>query len=198
MEQIRQLQRHEHNLIGDIIADGFASDPVNQWVFGGYEGIKAYNCLMAKKLYLKSGYGDVMDDESGGALWLPPGVSKEIPLWNSIDIASSMLRFSGPCSIRRGMAVDNFLANKKPKTPHYYLYAIAARSGMQGKGIGGRLMQAGLERVDSESMPAYLESSKELNFPFYRRCGFEVLEEVVPAPGCPPLWLMWRDAVGSK
>ena len=49
-----------------------------------------------------------------------------------------------------------------------------------------------LERCDAEGLPAYLESSKERNVPFYRRHGFEVREEIHFGPGGPPMWPMWR------
>jgi ribosomal protein S18 acetylase RimI-like enzyme len=187
----RPLTQGEHALIGNIIGDSFSDDPVNLWVFGGQQSITAYNILAAKKLYLRRGFGHVVADD-GGTLWLPPGTSKHIPLWNSLDIATTMLRYGGIQSLRRGLTVDNFLSRKKPKEPHYYLYAIGARRARQGKGVGGALMSAGLERADRDHMPAYLESSKEINVPFYRRFGFEVIEQVTPVPGCPPLWLMWR------
>ena len=47
--------------------------------------------------------------------------------------------------------------------------------------------------ADDEGVGAYLESSKFDNVPFYRRHGFEVVEEMVAVPGAPPLWRMWRD-----
>jgi ribosomal protein S18 acetylase RimI-like enzyme len=194
MSHTRDLLLGEHDLIGDIIADSFADDPVNQWVFGGQEAMLPFYTRVAKKLYLPQGYGHVMEDGAGGALWLPPGIKKDISLLNSLDIAASIIRHAGFGSLLRGLATDSALAKHKPVEPHYYLFAIGARSGKQGKGIGGKLMQTGLERVDSDGMPAYLESSKEANVPFYRRFGFEVIEEIVPAKGCPPLWLMWREA----
>jgi len=55
-------------------------------------------------------------------------------------------------------------------------------------------MKEGLRRVDVDRLPAYLESSKPENVPFYERFGFEVIEEVIPTPGCPPMWPMWREA----
>lgn len=135
-----------------------------------------------------------MEDENGGSLWLPPNVDKQIPIWNSLDIAASMVKHSGVGSITRGMSVDKALAEAKPKRPHFYLFAIGARAAYHGKGIGGALMKADLERVDAGKMPAYLESSKESNVGFYQQFGFKVTEVVSPPNGSPPLWLMRRDA----
>mgnify|MGYP000043439731 FL=1 len=190
----RKLLPFDHPLIGDIIADSFSDDPVNLWVFGSTKPLQRYYTLAAKKLYLKKGYGHVMQDGSGGALWLPPGTSKQIPLWNSLDIAWTMTKADGLSAIARGIKIDSFLARKKPQTPHYYLFTIGARQASQGKGAGSALMREGLRKVDENKFPAYLESSKESNTPYYQRFGFEVIERVEPAKGCPPLWLMWREA----
>ena len=91
--------------------------------------------------------------------------------------------------------MEDFFGRKHPTESHYYLYAIGARQGFQGRGIGSQLMQAGLGKVDADRMPAYLESSKESNVPFYQRFGFELVEECSPGKGCPPMWRMWREAV---
>jgi ribosomal protein S18 acetylase RimI-like enzyme len=156
--------------------------------------MKHFYSLSAKKLYLPRGFGHVMQDGSGGSLWLPPNVKKHIPLQNSMDIAYGMIRHSGLGSIFRGMAFDDALGKKHPAEPHFYLYAIGARQGMQGKGIGGQLMEAGLEQADAQNMPAYLECSKEQNVSFYQRYGFEVVEKCTPTKTSPPMWLMWRNA----
>ena len=192
MTNTRTLRVGEQALIGDIIGDSFADDPVNQWIFGGRGGITKYYTQMAKKLYLRQGFGHVMEDQTGGALWLRPGIDKQIPLIKSLDIGLSMIRHNGFKSLSRGMAVDDGLAKKKPSEAHYYLFAIGSRPQHQGKGVGSSIIKAGLGIVDHAHLPAYLESSKESNLPFYQRFGFEVTEKFVPAQGCPPLWLMWR------
>ena len=72
MSAIRSLATGEHTLIGDIIGDSFADDPVNNFVFTRTPGLSAYYTLIARKLYLRQGYGHVAGND-GGALWLPPG-----------------------------------------------------------------------------------------------------------------------------
>ena len=49
-----------------------------------------------------------------------------------------------------------------------------------------------LERCDEEGLPAYLESSKESNIPYYQRFGWRVTREL-PLKNGPSLWAMWRD-----
>lgn len=149
---------------------------------------------MAKKLYIKRGFGHVSEDGTGGALWLPPGIPKDIPIWNNIDIIASMLRHGGLTSLKNGLDIDAVLLKHKPAAPHYYLFAIGTLPENQGQGIGSRMIEAGLKIADDANMPAYLESSKYSNVPFYQRYGFEVTEKVSAAPDMPPLWLMWRPA----
>ena len=189
----RKLLPTDHALIGDIIADSFSTDPVNLWVFGSSKPLRRYYTLAARKLYLKKGFGHVMQDESAGSLWLPPTVPKHIPLWNSVDIAWAMVKADGLSAIVRGIKIDDFLIRKKPQIPHYHLFSIGARQACQGKGAGTALMYAGLSVADDNKFPTYLESSKESNVPYYQRFGFEVIERVEPTKGCPPLWLMWRE-----
>ena len=87
----------------------------------------------------------------------------------------------------------NLVEAMHPHEPHWYLASLGTAVGRQGTGVGSALMRPVLEHCDAEGMPCYLESSKERNVPFYRRHGFEVVQEA-PLPGDgPPIWTMWRE-----
>ena len=80
-----------------------------------------------------------------------------------------------------------------PERPHWYLSGIGTDPPVQGTGVGGELLRSRLARCDADRLPAYLESSKERNVPFYERHGFRVTGELTIPGGGPTLWLMWRN-----
>ncbi|MHB1891097.1 MAG: GNAT family N-acetyltransferase, partial [Acidimicrobiales bacterium] len=81
----------------------------------------------------------------------------------------------------------------RPRERHWYLATLGTDPDRQGQGIGSSLLGEVLARCDAEATPAYLESSKERNVPFYARHGFEVTRELKAPGGGPTLWLMWRE-----
>ncbi len=189
---IADLKPGQHDLIGDIIADGFADDPVNCWAFRNTAVLRPLYTLMAKDLYLPQGFGHHLGNQAG-SLWLPSGVSKHFGLWSTLNMVRHIVGKGGLKAARNAFRIDDLMTRKHPSTPHYYLFAIATRADCRGKGLGGQLMRASLERVDAEGQAAYLENSKQDNIGFYRHFGFEVVEELRAADGAPPLFLMWRD-----
>jgi ribosomal protein S18 acetylase RimI-like enzyme len=78
---------------------------------------------------------------------------------------------------------------------HYYLFVLGVEPELQGRGIGGQLMRPVLDICDREGLPAYLETALEIDVKFYTKHGYQVVEEIVPAPTAPKLWLMKRPPV---
>ena len=85
----------------------------------------------------------------------------------------------------------NLMKRAHPEEPHWYLATIGSDTGVRGRGFGQALMRSRLRRCDAEYAPAYLESSKPENIPYYQRFGFTVTGEIV-LPDGPTLWPMWR------
>jgi GNAT superfamily N-acetyltransferase len=80
-----------------------------------------------------------------------------------------------------------------PRQPHYYLSLFGTHSDHRGKGLGMRLLAENLSRIDSEGMPAYLESSNPANLKRYESVGFAERDELV-APSGAVVTTMWRPA----
>ena len=97
----------------------------------------------------------------------------------------------------RALGVLSKMEKIHPEQPHWYLAVLGTATEHQGRGVGSALMKPVLDTCDDEGIPAYLESSKEANIPFYRRHGFEVKGEITIKDG-PTLWPMWRDPQPSE
>ena len=78
------------------------------------------------------------------------------------------------------MHLMSLMESKKHKfaPTAYHLQALGAA--LQGKGLGSKLIKYGIERATKAGVPCYLESSNPKNISFYKRQGFEILEEVFP------------------
>ena len=128
---------------------------------------------------------------AGCATWLPPQAWMP-PLWQQLIALPGYIATLGS---RLAVASESYglMQSVHPRRPHWYLAGIGTDPPLQGTGIGTELMRSRLVRLDAAGMPAYLESSKESNVPFYERLGFAVTRELRIPGGGPSLWLMWRD-----
>jgi ribosomal protein S18 acetylase RimI-like enzyme len=91
--------------------------------------------------------------------------------------------------------VENLHKKDAPKR-HRYLMVLGVEPKRQGQGVGGALLQPGLELADRERVPCYLETAKEINVRFYEKHGFEVRRKIDLPRGGPPMWTMLREPIG--
>lgn len=121
------------------------------------------SAFSANTVYYTEGFGAV-------AVWLAPGArSDENALIQIIQENSNSEDMEDLMLTMEEMAIY------RPKEPHWYLPMIGCDPLKQGQGHGSAIMEAALMTVDSQKMPAYLESSNYRNIPFYERYGFKVL-----------------------
>lgn len=124
------------------------------------------------------------------ALWDPPGRWKQTP-GEEMRMMPSFLLALG-LQVGRGMGMSELMKKNHPEEPHWYLAVIGSDPDVRGGGFGHALMTSRLDKCDAEGAPAYLESSKESNVPYYMRFGFEVTGEITMPGGGPTMWQMWR------
>lgn len=125
------------------------------------------------------------DERRGAALWAAPDRWRT-PLPELLR--TRVFTRTTPLFLLGGARVEH----RHPRRLHYYLAILGVEPSAQGRGLGSQLMKPMLDRCDREHVPAYLESSKAENVPFYERHGFQVTEEVDLLWG-PKMWLMWRS-----
>jgi GNAT superfamily N-acetyltransferase len=78
----------------------------------------------------------------------------------------------------RWREVFEALQRRHPLEPHAYLGLLGVDPPAQGRGLGGALLEAWLERVDAGALPATLETDRRENLRFYGRAGFVVVEQL--------------------
>jgi GNAT superfamily N-acetyltransferase len=187
---VRNATKDDVRALSAALARAFEDDPVMTWLYPGLDRIERFMRGYELKLHLPHGAVYTTDDIAGGAIWAPPNEWRT-SVADILRVTPGLIRVTGR-RIRRGLATMTAVERVHPKEPHWYLAVLGTDKAKQGKGIGSALMAPVLERCDAEGLPAYLESSKEQNIPFYRRHGFEVTSEI-QLPNGPKVWPMWRD-----
>jgi GNAT superfamily N-acetyltransferase len=193
---VRNSEKADRNALVPAMARAFDDDPIANWACKQdgkrQERIQRFMAVALDKLTFPFGETYTTSDIQGGAFWTPPGKWK-LGMVQQLGLLPDMIRCAGLSRIPKIMSGLTGIEKKHPHEPHYYLLALGVEPEMQGRSIGTQLMRPILERCDRDGVPAYLESSKEINVPLYERNGFKVTEEYVVSGGGPKIWLMWRD-----
>lgn len=175
----------------------FYDDPVMEWLLPDPKSRSAHLTRIFSAItrhhHLATGGTEVACDGPGigaAALWDPPDRWRH----SGREELAMLPRFIRVFGLRSGRVreVQEFMKQAHPEEPHWYLAAIGSDPTVRGRGFGQVLMRSRLDRCDAEYCPAYLESSKPENVPYYERFGFTVTREIALPGGGPPLWAMWR------
>lgn len=128
----------------------------------------------------------------GTASWIPPeGMPQSATRQLRIAAATGWSLVRGRNRVV-GLRLLDKLQKAHPHEPHWYLALLGVDPSFQGKGFGGDLLRPKLAVSDETGVPAFLETQKPENLPFYERFGFTVMDEI-RVPGSPAVWQMWRD-----
>ncbi|MQY09234.1 GNAT family N-acetyltransferase [Actinomadura macrotermitis] len=185
--------------LAGVLARAFDDDPVWRWILPGDDSrvrrLTALFGILLRHVHLPHGACETTGRGAAveaGALWDPPGRWR-VPFGAQLRQGVPLVRALGvrlPAALRALGEIEKH----HPAEPHWYLAILGTDPPAQGLGLGGALLRSRLDRCDAEGVPAYLESSKAANVPYYERFGFRVTKELaLPGKDAPPVWLMWRD-----
>ncbi|ORB28463.1 GNAT family N-acetyltransferase [Mycolicibacterium parafortuitum] len=198
---VRFVEKRDVAELSQVLARAFFDDPVMVWMIPDetrrVRALERMFGAMTRHHFVGGGGAEVAADAGGAgrigaaSLWDPPGRWKQTPR-EELRMMPSLIRALGRHA-RRGMTMGEVMKKHHPEEPHWYLGVIGSDPDVRGKGFGNALMRSRLDRCDAEGAPAYLESSKESNVPYYMRFGFEVTAELTVPDGGPTMWQMWRN-----
>ena len=195
--QARPARKDDVGELSRTLARAFYDDPVMVWLLPDEKARTAQLgrvfTTMTRHHHLARGGVEVACNGPGigaAALWDPPNQWQETPR-AQLAMTPTFIRVFGLRSMR-GRAVQELMKRFHPEEPHWYLAVIGSDPAVRGQGFGQVLMRSRLDRCDAEYCPAYLESTKAENVPYYQRFGFTVTREIVLPDGGPTMWAMWR------
>ncbi|MFE3188436.1 GNAT family N-acetyltransferase [Nocardia sp. NPDC059240] len=185
-----------------VLGTAFSDDPMITWMIPqDAERPRRAAALfgtLVRHHYLRHGGVEVAFDDAGAmvgaAAWAPPG-TWHISKYASLPQLPGLIYALRGRLMLAGRATDR-MATVHPREPHWYLAFVGTLPSARGLGYGQALMNSRLDRCDIDRIPAYLESSRPDNVPYYERFGFESADELDTAPSAPPLWPMWRPPGG--
>ena len=169
----------------ETLAQAFHADPVFAWWIPNdaerREILPAFFSVVAQGCDEVHANGD----GSAVAVWNRPGADDD-------EEAVEAIAAIAPGHTERLFTILELMAEQHPAAPHWYLFFLATRPGLQSRGLGSALMRPVLETCDADGVPAYLEATGERSRALYERHGFEVTGEI-RLPDGPSLWPMWRE-----
>jgi ribosomal protein S18 acetylase RimI-like enzyme len=190
---VRTATPEDHADVVAALAAAFQTDPVFAWIIPDHTRRAATTRPFFAELTTaigRHGASLTTGDDSGAALWVPPG-EQAVDVADAEAFEARLVEIAGPDAERMGTCVS-VLEDSHPHEPHWYLNFLGVAPGLQGCGIGSAMLQHALARVDAEGMPAYLEATSPDNRRLYERHGFVVTREI-GLPDGPTLYAMWRD-----
>jgi GNAT superfamily N-acetyltransferase len=183
--------------VTSVMATAFASDPV--WGPYSFPDEATRVELSSAALWepflravMRFGSTHVTPGCEAAAVWIPPGEPELTPEQEQ-QFAETLVTLVG--AEQAGVILDAFdrLDAAHPHDPpHHYLSLLGTHADHRGRGLGMGLLAAGLELVDRDGLPAYLESTNNDNDRRYARLGFEPLG-VVEMPNGHRVTTMWRE-----
>lgn len=188
----RAARADERRGVCDVLGRAFADDPVAEHLFPDPATRAARYARFAGIAIDAFGEAACVMTEPElrcGAIWQAP---EHTPLGGlrQLRLVASLVGLTRS-GFLRAARLGELMSRHHLREPHWYLAVLGTDPSAQRNGLASAVLAPILERCDRERLPAYLESSKAANIPFYNKHGFEVLDEL-RIPDGPSLWPMIR------
>ena len=196
IDDLYKIQKKDLKNAVNVLDNAFSEDSMWKEVFNDEDKNRALTEVMVR-FCLK--YGNVFStsDNLEGVMAIAPH-DKDMTALRVIRSGAFSLSMKIKSEAKIMKILSNTVEEAKKSLnlgPYIYLLIMGVSQEFQGKGFGGKLLRAVIEKAETERKPIYLETQKEENVSLYEKYGFSVKKKIIlPEPLNLPMWLMVRDA----
>jgi GNAT superfamily N-acetyltransferase len=193
--EARRATERDLDLVTETLTAAFSADPLWSWAFPEREGLATWwRFLVASAL--RYPWVWIADEGAAASVWIPPG-GVELTDRDEERVEPLLRDLIGARAGEVLELLERFERTHPREVPHYYLSLLGTHPEHRGRGLGMALLADGLGRIDSERMPAYLESSNSANDPRYERLGFARVGEFTRPDEAVAVSTMWREPAAT-
>ena len=202
MKNIPSLVLLEKRNVGEaslVLARAFHDDPLSSYFFPNPdERREMLPTFFEFRLRTAVRHGMIYTTSSnmeGIAAWLPTDYGKDSMLKMLWHGGFKLFRKVGNSGVARMRAAGDYATSLRKKNAgdkFLHLEMLVVEPKFQGMGFSRNLLEPMFERLDSQNLPCYLETTSEKNVPFYQYLGFEVVDENTIPDSSVRIWDMIR------
>jgi len=195
ISELFKIQKRDLKNSVDVLTDAFSKESMWKEVFTDEEKNRILTEVMVR-FCLKYGSVYATSENFEGIMALAPH-DKEMTTWTIVRSGAFFLSMKIADEAKK-MEVLNSAVEEAKKSlnlgSHIHLLMMGVSQEFQGKGFGGKLLRALIEKAEAEKKSIYLETQKENNVKLYEKYGFSVKKKIIlPEPLNFPMWLMVRQ-----
>jgi ribosomal protein S18 acetylase RimI-like enzyme len=190
------IQKKEIKNAVNVLTDAFAEESIWKEIFNDEEKNRTLTEVLVR-FCLKYGNVVATSENIEGVMALAP-YDKAMTAWRIIRSGAIFLSMKISKEAKMMEVLTNAVEEAKKSLylgPYIHLLIMGVSQEFQGKGFGGKLLRAVIEKSETERKPIYLETQKEENVKLYEKFGFSVKNKIIlPEPLHLPMWLMVRNS----
>jgi ribosomal protein S18 acetylase RimI-like enzyme len=190
-----KLQKKDLKNAVNVLTDAFSEESMWKEVFNDEDKNRVLTEVMVRFCFK---YGNVLStsDNFEGVMAIAPH-DKDMTALRIIRSGAFLLSMKIASEAKKMKVLSTTIEEAKKSLnlgSYIHLLIMGVSQEFQGKGFGGKLLRAIIEKAETERKPIYLETQKEENVNLYEKYGFSVKKEIIlPEPLNLPMWLMVRD-----
>jgi GNAT superfamily N-acetyltransferase len=184
---------HRLPALAAIFGRAFIDEPMMRWPMGGSPDLAGQftRCFgYFLEIALELGVVWEAGEAHGVAVWIPPGLLED---WDTHPWNQTRIHALTDDGGSRYDAFWRWVAAHSPSETLWQLDSIAVDPSVQRRGIGGALIEAGLDRARVDGVGAFLSTGTERNVTIYEKYGFHVVESAKAPDDGPRIWFMRWD-----